>query len=436
MPELSPTQYNELRPYHERLPRQLRQLAPFGPVAVTAEAGIFPDIPDDLVSRADRDVTPADWQRLHQDAVGDPLSGYGYDSPARRDILAIEKAAQRLGVAGVATLNHYALAVLRAQQAMAGVVVRTDFSPYTSTSTGSRISLNLKHDADQPIGAFKLRGAYNKMRHLSDEQRAGGVIAASAGNHAQGVAYSAQLLNTRATLVMPTTTPRVKVAAVEAYGAQVVLMGTSFEAANRYSRQLLHDCPTLSVIDPFDDEQVMIGQATLAAELLQQNSDFTHLFVPVGGGGLFAGVARYLHAVRPDVRVIGVEPLGANGMTRSLQAAVYTQSPSLKTVAEGAAAQPGRQTFKALQSVVSADAMVNVSDRSIARAVVELHQHGLPTEATGAVALAGLWQYVQQHGDGGKFAVLRSGKNIDASKLEYLYELAEFQQIDQRLVVV
>ncbi|MEO8105246.1 MAG: threonine/serine dehydratase [Candidatus Saccharibacteria bacterium] len=436
MPELNPPHYHELRPFHERLPRQLREWAPIAPAMTPVEDEVYPDIPDDLVSRADRDVTPDDWQRLHQDVPGDTMSGYRFDSAARRDILAIEKAAQRLGVAGVPTLGSYALAVLRAQQAMAGVVVRTDFSPYTSTSGGRRLTVDMKHDADQPIGAFKLRGAYNVMRQLSDEQRAGGVIAASAGNHAQGVAYSARLLDTPATLVMPTTTARVKVAAVEAYGAHVILAGTTFEAASRYCRQLLHERPHLFAIDPFDDEQIMIGQATLAAELLQQNPDFTHLFVPVGGGGLYAGVATYLHEVRPDVRVIGVEPQGANGMTRSLQAAIYTPSPRLETIAEGAAAQPGHRTLEALQRVVTAESMVNVSDMAIARAVVELHQNGLPTEATGAIALAGLWQYIKEHDSSDKFAVLRTGKNIDASKLKYLYELAGVQQIDRLRLVV
>lgn len=436
MPELSPRLYNELQPYHERVPRQFRQLPATLHHAAATETAVFPDVPDDLVSPVDYAVSPPDWQRLHQDVPGDPMFGYGYDSPARRDILAIEKAAQRLGVAGVDTLGPYALEVLRAQQAMAGVVIRTDFSSYTSTSNESRLTVHMKHDAEQTVGAFKIRGAYNSMRQLSDEQRVSGVVAASAGNHAQGVAYSAQLLGTPATLVMPVNTPRVKVAGVEAYGAQVVLAGMTFEAASRYCRQLLHDRPGLTVIAPYDDEQVMTGQATLAAELLQQNADFTHVVVPVGGGGLLAGIARYLSEVRPDIQVIGVEPVGANGMTRSLRAGEYTESPDLKTVAEGAAAQPGHKTFDILQKLMPAVAMVNVSDQSIARAVVELHENGLPTEATGAVALAGLWQYIRQYGPVGRFAVLRTGKNIDDSKLDYLYELAGVQQIDRLPVVV
>ncbi len=436
MPELSPALYNELQPYHQRVPRQFRQLPSTLHLAAAAEVAGFPDIPDDLVSRVDYAVLPADWQRLHQDEPGDPMFGYGYDSPARRDILAIEKAAQRLGVAGVETLGPYALEVLRAQQAMATVVIRTNFSSYTSTSDGSRLTMQMKHDADQTVGAFKIRGAYNSLRQLSAEQRAGGVIAVSAGNHAQGVAHSAQLLGTAATLVMPVNTPRVKVTGVEAYGAHVVLAGTTFEAASRYCRQLLHDRPELTVIAPYDDEQIMIGQATLAAELLQQNADFTHLVVPVGGGGLLAGIARYLGEVRPDIQVVGVEPVGANGMTRSLRAGEYTESPDLKTVVEGAAVQPGHQTFNILQNLTPAVAMVNVTDQSIARAVVELHQNGLPTEATGAVALAGLWQYVRQHGPVGRFAVLRTGKNIDGSKLDYLYDLAAAQQIDRQPAVV
>ena len=176
----------------------------------------------------------------------------------------------------------------------------------------------LKREDLQPVFSFKLRGAYNKIAHLTDRERARGVIAASAGNHAQGVAFSAQRLGLRAVIVMPQTTPQIKVDAVQSMGAEVVLAGDSYADAKAHCDTLVAQTG-MTFIHPFDDPLVIAGQGTIGAEILRHSQDrLSAVFVPVGGGGLIAGIAGYIKALRPDVKVIGVEPFEADAMYRSL----------------------------------------------------------------------------------------------------------------------
>ena len=178
----------------------------------------------------------------------------------------------------------------------------------------------LKREDMQPVHSFKLRGAYNKIAGLSDEQRARGVICASAGNHAQGVALSGQKLGIRAVIVMPRTTPSIKVRAVGAFGGEIILHGDSFDEAAAHANELaVRD--SLTYVHPYDDPEVIAGQGTIGMEILQQHPDDLHaIFCCVGGGGLIAGVSAYVKSVRPDIRVIGVEPDDAPSMTRALEA--------------------------------------------------------------------------------------------------------------------
>jgi threonine dehydratase len=176
----------------------------------------------------------------------------------------------------------------------------------------------LKREDLQPVFSFKLRGAYNKIAHLTEKERARGIIAASAGNHAQGVAYSAQKLRLRAVIVMPQTTPRIKVDAVKSMGAEVVLAGDNYDQAKAHCDTIVAETG-MTLIHPFDDPLVIAGQGTIGAEILRHSQErLSAVFVPVGGGGLISGIAGYIKALRPDVKIIGVEAFEADAMYRSL----------------------------------------------------------------------------------------------------------------------
>src|SRR4051812_4629534 len=194
----------------------------------------------------------------------------------------------------------------------------------------------LKREDLQPIFSFKLRGAYNRIARLSPEDRARGVIAASAGNHAQGVAFSARRLGLRAVIVMPRTTPEIKIEAVAALGAEVVLAGDRYAEAQRHAEQIGSD-QGLVFIHPFDDPLVIAGQGTVAVEMLRQSQDLTAVFVPVGGGGLIAGIGAYIKSVQPNVQVIGVEPVDADAMAQSLAAGRRGRLDDVGLFADGGA---------------------------------------------------------------------------------------------------
>lgn len=423
MNQLDPYQYTVRLPYHERFSSAnvLQRPEQFVPNSFVD----YPDVPTDLLVESDLLLTSYDRQRLQTTEDGDPMSGYRYNSNERLTLLADEKAATRLGVAHLERLDPFVLRVLRAQKLLASFVVRTRVDDASEFLANSASSLHLKQEADQPIGAYKLRGAAYKMLQLTEEQLKHGVYAASAGNHAQGVAYAAKELGVQATLVMPTTTPQIKVDGVRSYGAEVVLVGNSFEAASAYCRQLQVERPSATYIPPYDDLDVITGQATVAAEILQQYPEVTAIGVPVGGGGLLAGVAQYLSLVRPDVRIYGIEPKGSSAMTTSLRAGLRVVLKDVDTFADGVAvAQVGKTTFKAAARYVGKDNMVVVKKRALAQAVVDLNHSGLRTEPAGALSLAGLRQVILSDRQTHNFVAIRSGSNIDPSKLREAEKLA------------
>src|SRR6202171_6011875 len=232
-----------------------------------------------------------------------------------------------------------------------------DFAPSMSARMGNRMLL--KREDMQPVFSFKMRGAYNKMSGLSSSDLKNGVIAASAGNHAQGVALSAQRLGCRATIVMPIPPPRIKIDAVAARGAEVVLVGDSYDEAYRHAQQLGRH-RKLTFVHPYDDPDVIAGQGTIGMEILRQHPGPIHaIFVAVGGGGLIAGVAAYVKALRPEIRVIGVQPVDSDAMARSLKKGRRVTVDPVRLFADGVAVKRvGRETFHLARKHV--DAMILV----------------------------------------------------------------------------
>lgn len=258
-------------------------------------------------------------------------------------------------------------------------------APALSEITG--MSIWLKRDDLQRTGSFKERGARNALLHLPPEQRARGVVAASAGNHALGLAYHGALLGAPVTVVMPVTAPEVKVTRCRGLGAQVVLHGNSFEAAQSHAVALAR-ATGATLVHPFDDPAVMAGQGTLALEMLEQAPQLDTLVVPVGGGGLLAGVATVVKALRPDVRVIAVEPEHAADFTAAVQYGQPTTVVLKRTFADGlSVARIGERTFRVAASLV--DAVVTVSEEEIAAAIALLARRcGAVVEGAGAAPLA------------------------------------------------
>jgi threonine dehydratase len=301
-------------------------------------------------------------------------------------------------------------------------------APLLTTRLGQQVLL--KREDQQPVFSFKLRGAYNRMVQLDATQRAHGVIAASAGNHAQGVAMAAAKLGIRAVIVMPVTAPQVKVDAVRRLGGamvEVVLVGDSFSDAQAAAAQLQAERGA-TFVHPFDDLAVIAGQGTVALEILQQHPGPLHaVFVPVGGGGLLAGVAACIKALRPQVQVIGVQAIDADAMTRSLEAGERVALDQVGLFADGTAVkQVGVHTFALCQQHV--DAMLRVDNDAICAAIRDIYQdtRSVP-EPSGALALAGLKQYVATHGhckDGALVAIV-SGANMNFDRLRFVAERAE-----------
>ena len=300
-------------------------------------------------------------------------------------------------------------------------------APRLSARLGNRVLL--KREDNQPVFSFKLRGAYNKMVGLDAGARARGVITASAGNHAQGVALAASRLGIHAVIVMPSTAPQVKVDAVRAIGGamvEVVLAGDSYsdaqaEAARRQTGG------GLTFVHPFDDLDVIAGQGTVGREILQQHPQPLHaIFVPVGGGGLLAGVAAYVKALRPQVRVIGVQTVDSDAMARSLEQDQRVLLDEVGLFADGTAVkQVGRHTFELCRQHV--DAMIRVDTDAICAAIRDVYQdtRSVP-EPSGALALAGLKQYVSAQGVRGQTLVaINSGANMNFDRLRFVAERAE-----------
>lgn len=299
-----------------------------------------------------------------------------------------------------------------------------DELPNLSSRLNNRVLL--KREDMQPVFSFKLRGAYNKMANLSAEALQRGVICASAGNHAQGVALSAQKMGCRAVIVMPTTTPAIKVNAVRARGAEVVLFGDSYSDAYLHALDL-EQREGLTFVHPYDDPDVIAGQGTIALELVQDHAaPIEAVFCCVGGGGLLAGMAAYLKAVRPEIKVIGVEAQDAEAMTESLKLGQRVMLEQVGLFADGAAVkQVGEHTFALVQQYV--DEMIVVDNDAICAAIKDVFEDTRSIlEPAGALAVAGLKAYSQREQCQGKTLVaVASGANMNFDRLRFIAERAE-----------
>ncbi|MGB2466485.1 MAG: threonine ammonia-lyase, biosynthetic, partial [Porticoccaceae bacterium] len=245
-----------------------------------------------------------------------------------------------------------------------------DAAPLLSHRLNNQVLL--KREDLQPVFSFKLRGAYNKLRHLSDKQLAAGVIAASAGNHAQGLALAAKKMGVKATIVMPKTTPQIKVDAVRARGAKVVLVGDSYDAAAAHANKLIEE-QGLTYIHPFDDPDIIAGQGTIGMEILRQiPGDLDAIFIAVGGGGLCAGVAAYVKNLRPDIKIIAVESDDAACLDAAMKAGRRVRLKEVGIFADGTAvAQIGKETFRLLKDLV--DEVITVSTDEICAAIKDVY---------------------------------------------------------------
>jgi len=294
----------------------------------------------------------------------------------------------------------------------------------------------LKREDLQPIYSFKIRGAYNKLAQLSLAERAAGVVTASAGNHAQGVALAAQKLGVKAIIVMPTTTPALKIEGVRSRGGQVVLHGDAFPDALAHALQLAKQ--GYSFVPPFDDPDVIAGQGTVAMEILrQQPGALDAIFVPVGGGGLIAGIAAYVKYLRPEVRIIGVEPSDSNCLQAAMLADQRVVLTQVGTFADGVAvAQIGEHCFEICRRHV--DAVITVSSDELCAAIKDIYDDTRSiTEPSGALALAGIKKYVAQTGVRGQTLVaIDSGANVNFDRLRHVAERAELGEQREAIVAV
>ena len=295
----------------------------------------------------------------------------------------------------------------------------------------------LKREDQQPVFSFKLRGAYNKMVHLAPEARALGVICASAGNHAQGVALAAQRLSCSAVVVMPVTTPQLKVDAVRALGAAVMLHGDSYSDAYTHALQVQKD-QGLTFVHPFDDPDVIAGQGTVAMEILRQHQGPLHaVFVAIGGGGLISGVAAYIKAVRPGVRVIGVQMVDSDAMAQSVRLGKRVQLADVGLFADGTAVKlVGVETFRIARELV--DDYVTVDTDAVCAAIKDVFQDTRSVlEPSGAMGVAAIKQYAARYRlKGHTLVAITCGANMNFDRLRFVAERAEFGEQREALFAV
>ena len=298
-------------------------------------------------------------------------------------------------------------------------------------------TLLLKREDMQSVFSFKLRGAYNKMAKLPPAALKRGVIAASAGNHAQGVALAARKLKCAATIVMPVTTPQIKIAAVAARGAKVVLHGDSYDDAYAHSLKLARQ-RHLTFVHPYDDPDVIAGQGTIGMEILRQmQAPIDAIFVPIGGGGLISGIAAYVKRVRPEVRVIGVEPVNADAMYRSLKAGRRVTLDQVGLFADGVAVkQVGVETFRLCRDLV--DDVILVDTDAICAAIKDVFEDTRTIlEPAGALAIAGAKVWVEHKSARGKTLVaVASGANMNFDRLRFVAEVAELGERREAVLAV
>ena len=304
--------------------------------------------------------------------------------------------------------------------------IKTPLQKQVNLSNRLNNNIFLKREDLQPVFSFKVRGAYNKMANLSKDELARGVISCSAGNHAQGVALAAQKLDCKALIVMPSTTPLIKIKAVEGRGAEVVLHGHTYHDAYNHAVEIQKK-ESLTFIHPFDDPDVIAGQGTVAKEILADCPDNIHaIFICVGGGGLIAGIAAYIKAVRPDIKIIGVEAQDADAMTQSLKANRRVLLENVSLFAEGAAVkQVGEENFKLCQEYV--DEMIVVSNDEICAAIKDVFEDTRTIlETAGALAVAGIKSYIKKNNIKSETLIgTASGANMNFDRLGFVAERAE-----------
>ena len=310
--------------------------------------------------------------------------------------------------------------IYQAQEQLQQIICKTTLiaSPIFSKESGNNVFI--KPENLQVTGAFKIRGAYYKISQLSEEERSRGVVASSAGNHAQGVAYAAQLLGAKATLVMPDTTPIIKIEATKSYGANVVLHGSTYDEAYQKAREL-ETRHGYVFIHTFDDLDVIVGQGTVALEILDEFPDVDTIIVPIGGGGLISGIAFAAKILKPSIRIIGVEPEGASAMHQSLAKNRLITLEKVDTMADGVAIKkPGTSTFEFIKQFV--DEVVTVSESDIIDAILVLmEKHKFNAEGAGALSLAALQKLPSE---GKNIVCLVSGGNIDISTISAIINRA------------
>jgi len=317
------------------------------------------------------------------------------------------------------------------------VAVETPIDRARGLSRRLNNNVLLKREDLQPVFSFKIRGAYNKIANLSDEEKARGVICASAGNHAQGVALASARLGIKSVIVMPQTTPEIKVNSVRTLGGKVVLHGDAYDQAAAHAKMLMekHD---YTFVHPFDDPDVIAGQGTVGMEILRQHTgDIEAVFVPVGGGGLIAGVACYLKYLRPDIKVIGVEPVDSNCLQAAMAAGRRVVLPEVGLFADGVAVkQIGKETFRLARKYV--DEVITVTTDEMCAAIKDLFDDTRSiNEPAGALAVAGLKKYVERERcEGANLMAICSGANVNFDRLRHIAERAEIGEQREAVLAV
>lgn len=334
-------------------------------------------------------------------------------------------------------LQSYIKKILNAPVYDVAIQSPLDFAVNYSTRMGRKIWL--KREDLQPVFSFKLRGAYNKIMSLSPEARQKGVIAASAGNHAQGVALAAKKLKIKAVIVMPATTPEIKVKAVQGHGAEVILHGDAFDDAYEQAQSLARE-RKLTFIHPYDDPEVIAGQGTIGMEILRQHSGpIEAIFVCVGGGGLIAGVAAYVKFVRPEIKIIGVEPEDSDCLYQALKADKRVKLPQVGLFADGVAVQQiGEEPFRIAREYV--DEVIRVSTDEICAAIKDIFTDTRSiAEPAGALGVAGIRKYLEKRGDQpskGALIATVSGANTNFERLRYVAERTAVGEKREMLLAV
>lgn len=297
-----------------------------------------------------------------------------------------------------------------------GIIAETEliYSPVLSKESGNTIYI--KPENLQVAGSFKVRGAYNKISKLSEEKKSKGIITSSAGNHAQGCALSAQKLGIKSTIVMPTTTPLLKVNATKSYGSDVVLEGDAYDDAYKKARQLQEE-HGYTFIHAFDDLDIVEGQGTIALEILEEVEDLDYIIVPIGGGGLISGISLAAKSINPDIKIIGVEPAGAASMTKSLESGKITPLDRVTTIADGCAVGTvGQNTYEIVEKYVD-DIMIITDEELMDMFLILVENHKLIAENSGLLSLAASRKLDVKDK---KIACIISGGNMDVLSINTL----------------